>query len=152
MASMGKPIIVPGPAGYWLLGHETKHGIQTSIENFSSITDAKRFCDRHGMRASVDLVAAKVTFTDCAVLCATATMCGGKLKDAARAAKTNVSMARKSAQRLVGAGLASVEAPATGSKPGDHVIRLTEGGLGMASALIGSHTPTTPTQEGSTHG
>jgi len=137
MASLGKPIIVPGPAGYWLLGHQTKHGIQTSIENFQTIREARDFCDRHKMTASVDLVSARVTFTDCAVLCASVTCAGVALKVAAKASHTSVAAAAKSVERLSAAGMASLAPPSAGNKIGDHVLVPTEAGIAMAAFLQG---------------
>ncbi|RVT95217.1 hypothetical protein EOD42_16665 [Rhodovarius crocodyli] len=67
MASVGQPIIVPSPRGFWFFGHLTEHGVQMSIENFLDLQHARRWCQGQGIRALYEIDGARMS-TDAATL------------------------------------------------------------------------------------
>lgn len=72
MATLGQPIIVQIHSGFWLLGHVTPHGIQSSIENFTDLQHARNWCEGQGIRALYEIDDARMTTDAVTLLEATA--------------------------------------------------------------------------------
>jgi DNA-binding MarR family transcriptional regulator len=135
MASLGRPVVVPGPGGYWLLGHETPSGIQTSIENFVTVMEARDWCRRHNIAFRVDLQGATLSETQIAVMLA----CGEKGERIAgvdAAAKTSIATVRKHAETLSRRGLMTLSPGVDRQRVGDRFVGLTTAGARVLKGAL----------------
>lgn len=127
MAMIGRPLIVLGPYGHWLLGHQTRSGIQTSIENFVSVMEARDWCNKHRIPFRVDLDGTVLTERQINIM----TACGmepSRMAAVAAAAKTSIAAVRKQSEALQKKGLMNLAPNIERQRIGDRHVHLTATG------------------------
>ena len=134
MASLGLPTIVPGPNGLMQLAHRTRFGLQTSIENFAGLAEARDFLSLHRMRAVFEFDRVKLSDRECSLV-VQLVVSAESVGALAKALKTSPAWVGKVARRLVTDGLLWIELD---DKPARTVLGLTSNGTLIAKRLRGA--------------
>lgn len=99
------PVLVPGPYGYWMLGHVTPYGIQTDIQNFGSLDEGRRWCEQRGIRPRMEVSGSMLTFRQARLLSAVLREGPDTIEAVAHRLKTSIAAAREDAEHLAASGL-----------------------------------------------
>ena len=135
MAGLGSPVIVPGSNGLMQLAHRTKFGLQTSIENFNGLKEARDFLTLHKMRAVFEVDGGKLSDKECALIVA---MRGSTetVGDLAVALTSTPAWVGKAVKKLTTAGLACQIHAAKKRKL--DVVALTDAGRALRVRMVGA--------------
>jgi hypothetical protein len=132
--SRGKPIIIAGSGGFLHLAHQTPHGVQYMIDNWTSVGEAFRFCcnQQPRIRASYEIGDMVLLDRECQAL---VRMQGETMPLSAVALEigTSIRAMKMSASRLRAFDLIAYDGEATT----DSELSMTERGRDAAHALSG---------------
>lgn len=130
--SLGRPILISGPYGLWMLGHETPFGIQMSIENFDGLSEGRDFCRRLGITPGIEIQGKIVSQRDVEILIAVSRGVHSMAMLAATLG-TSIPAVRESSERMEAMG---VTITSHHKKVGKREVFLTEEGSRMSASLI----------------
>lgn len=133
MAKIGNPVIYPGPNNLLQFGHRTAHGIQTSIENFLSLLEARAFCKAQNIKVTYEIDGQRVNDRECDLISAMPFDKAIRVNEARTAIKSSVKWTLKAARRLKDLDLVRIYQDEGGDpKPGEYWIELLPKGHGLA--------------------
>jgi hypothetical protein len=133
MSDFSKPVIINGPNDLLQLGHRTKHGIQTSVDNWLNITEAMAYCEREKIRPTLMIFGEEISWKVAALMVA---LLSGPEPTAMLAVSLHTSIGALRKWATSKPGLFTLEP--CGKKAGDHVLHLTDGGADVARRLSGA--------------
>jgi hypothetical protein len=132
--TQGKTMIVPGAGGFLYLAHRTPYGMQYTIDNFTTLGEARAFCYHHAPRtkASCEIDGILLLERECLALIKLQEE-EATLSDVATAIDTSIRAVKISADRLRHLGLIAYDGDASSASE----LSMTERGREVARSLFG---------------